>query len=200
MRVRKSVPEGYKTGSSYSSFALFSDPSTIMPESQAPAPTIRKGSRPRARELTPFCGILKVGGMAQQAWGIYNPGGHGREVEETYVSEEEDENSCPDLSQCSTISSSSVHTPVANYPIFGQPHPGNKRRFDEEEDEVMVHNTSFGDRVLAVPRRKRGELNAKLGARRIPASGLGQENNAGDFGDAEFLDYGLAGEVEMGGV
>jgi hypothetical protein len=200
MRVRKSVPEGYKTGSPYSSFALFSDPSIKNPSSQTSSATTKKGSRPRARELTPFCGILKVGGMAQQAWGIYNPSGHGQEYDEAHMSTEEEEDDCPFLSQSSTISSSSVQTPVVNYPIFGNQNPGNKRRFDEDEEDVMVHHSGLGGRIFAKPKQKKGDLNTRFGAGRVPVIGFGQENGAGDFEDAEFLDYELAGEVEMGGV
>ena len=199
MRVRKSVPEGYKTGSSYSSFALFSDPSTNTPHSQTSSPSIKKGTRPRARELTPFCGILKVGGMAQQAWGVYNPSPHAQEFEESQVLVEDDDDDCPALSQGSTISSSSIDTPVENYPIFGQLNPGNKRRFSEEDEEVMMHHPGFGDRIIAKPRRKRNDSNGKFGTGHISAFGLGQENK-GDFEEAEFLDYGLAREVEMSDV
>jgi hypothetical protein len=194
MRVRKGVPEGYKTHSPYSTFALFIEPSTAPQEPDVPVSLSpkTKGSRPRARELTPFCGILKVGGLAQQTWGIYNPTGHGGE----YDDEEEGDDGCPGLSQGSTISSS---PPRKNYPIFGQLNPGNKRRFEEEEDEIMMQNPRFGDRILAVPRRKKGDGIMKLGGQ-TPGFGVGQENH-GDFEEAEFLDYDLVGgEVEMGGV
>ena len=66
MRVRKSVNEGYKTtvddADAYSAFALWSD---------AAAAATTTGARPVAvatgrRELVPFCGIHKVGGLAVQ--------------------------------------------------------------------------------------------------------------------------------------
>ncbi|KAL2065561.1 hypothetical protein VTL71DRAFT_3231 [Oculimacula yallundae] len=218
MRVRKSVPEGYKTGS-YSAFTLFADnttpssntntPTSAMPDSSSP-PALK--TRPRAgnRELTPFCGILTVGGMAAQQWGIYNP--NGGEMDEDLSEEDE----VPFLSsQGSTISSSSLddkYTPG-----------GNKRRFFDDEDVnfnldsnassnfnsngFMNFSPNLGERVLAVPRRKNtaGKAPARTaGQVRI----FGQENfnvgrsgngNGEDFEDAEFLDYGLAGEVEMSG-
>lgn len=70
MRVRKSVPEGYKTGSPYSGFALWADPdsctgasrTTSSPLPPMPAPA----AVPSRRELLPFCGINKVGGLASQ--------------------------------------------------------------------------------------------------------------------------------------
>ncbi|KAI0172890.1 ribonucleotide reductase inhibitor-domain-containing protein [Hypoxylon sp. FL1284] len=67
MRVRKSVPEGYKTGT-YSAFALWDETDAGVP---ANATTMGEGrSRANAistpRELLPFCGIHKVGGMGTQ--------------------------------------------------------------------------------------------------------------------------------------
>src|SRR4051812_33262795 len=66
MRIRKSVPEGYKTGSPYSSFSLFSD--STAPNSSSTITPKYKGTRPRAgmRELTPFCGLMKTGGLGVQ--------------------------------------------------------------------------------------------------------------------------------------
>ncbi|ROT35430.1 hypothetical protein SODALDRAFT_328771 [Sodiomyces alkalinus F11] len=70
MRVRKSVPEGYKTGT-YSSFKLWSDvDNTHVPvSSSAEPPTTSRSATLAAssqRELLPFCGIHKVGGLATQ--------------------------------------------------------------------------------------------------------------------------------------
>lgn len=62
MRVRKSVVEGYKTDpNSYSSFALWSD--GAKNRDVTPVPAVGGGMR---QELTPFCGIHKVGGLAVQ--------------------------------------------------------------------------------------------------------------------------------------
>ncbi|PVH70457.1 hypothetical protein DL98DRAFT_472666 [Cadophora sp. DSE1049] len=198
MRVRKSVPEGYKTGS-YSAFTLFTDSksntNSAMPDTtSSPA----RKTRPRSgnRELTPFCGILKVGGMAGQQWGIYNPGGTSGEMDEDSSSASEDE--VPFLSsQGSTISSSSIDDAITP--------GGNKRRFFEDEEPHLLNSPlnfgsgssmSMGDRVLAVPRRKKifGQENFNVGG---SGAGVGREDV--DFEDAEFLDYGLAGEVEMSG-
>jgi hypothetical protein len=195
MRVRKSVPEGYKTNG-YSAFALFAE------NAPAPSPTPTQKTvsktRPRAgaRELTPFCGILKIGGMATQAWGIYNPSGglqpHDGSI---YADDEmdEDEDEVPFLdNQGSYISNASVSRE-------------NKRRFfDDEEGDDSDERKSYssrglGERVIAVPRRKTWGSNGKFAAKG------GQENVAVvghdfDFEDAEFLDYGLDHrEVEMSG-
>ncbi|KAL7621487.1 hypothetical protein AAE478_008810 [Parahypoxylon ruwenzoriense] len=69
MRVRKSVPEGYKTGS-YSAFALWDD--NISNTGLSGTSTMGGEGRSRAnaistpRELLPFCGIHKVGGLDTQ--------------------------------------------------------------------------------------------------------------------------------------
>jgi len=192
MRVRKSVPEGYKTGT-YSAFQLFSDPGTAAPVHSDP-PTIaqRPKTRPRAgaRELTPFCGILKVGGMAQQQWGIYNSSST------SAVEEDMDDEDMPFLSsQGSTVSDVSVvDTPN-----------GHKRRFSEDEEEVENGigggGRALGERVLAVPRRKRWTGKVPDVVRIVGQENLGFAGGQDvDFEEAPFLDYGLVGEnVEMSG-
>ncbi|KAH7333266.1 ribonucleotide reductase inhibitor-domain-containing protein [Rhexocercosporidium sp. MPI-PUGE-AT-0058] len=218
MRVRKSVPEGYKTGT-FSAFTLFADnttstssPTSTMPDTTSTSPSVKTRPRSGNRELTPFCGILKVGGMAGQQWGIYNPSGAGGDMDEDTSSSDDE---VPFLSsQGSTISSSSVEGV--------SPPGGNKRRFFEDEESTSNSamnfgfgfnsnpNSALGDRVLAVPRRKKwsgkvpvhtvgqvrifGQENFNMGG-----SGVGGGKEDVDFGDAEFLDYGLAGEVEMSG-
>ncbi|KAF4630067.1 hypothetical protein G7Y89_g8071 [Cudoniella acicularis] len=193
MRVRKSVPEGYKTGSPHSGFALFSDSSAPGANSQPIANEVKKvGTRPRARELTPFCGILKVGGMMQQAWGIYSPGLQEREMEMEMEMEEEQEEEEELFPWSSQESADSVGV---GYGGFGNVGGGNKRRFEDEGVQDMpVRGFGLGERVMAVPRRRGGKVPLTSGA-----VVFGQENS-NDFGDAEFLDYGLADEVEMGGV
>ncbi|KAH6677703.1 ribonucleotide reductase inhibitor-domain-containing protein [Halenospora varia] len=213
MRVRKSVPEGYQTVPK-NTFAMFSDPSspsTTNPPSLSEGYGVKKqGTRPRARELTPFCGILKVGGMATQAWGIYNPHAHGKDLEEMEM-EEEGGDECewhPVSSQDSAVSMGYDQHSHG----FGNTHAvnANKRRFEDEGleiDDTPIHTFGFGhnERRIAIPKRRAGGLGAPP---KVPVHGgafaFGQENagfgTPGDFEDAEFLDYGLVKEVEMGGV
>lgn len=143
-----------------------------------------------------------------QQWGIYDSSAMQTsyyEDEEDEEEEDEDDDDMPVLSsQGSTISTSSVGTING----FGGPAAGNanKRRFFDEDDDGGIMEVAMpwaggngafgGERVMAVPRRKRpGSMTVRR---------CGQENGNGemDFEDAEFLDYGLAvgGEVEMGGV
>ena len=177
------MPEGYKTGS-YSAFTLFQDAPPAIEGRGAP----RVGTRPRARELTPFCGILDVGGLAQQQWGIYQHAVGGDYGEGEDGEDADDEDDTPVLSQGSTASNASTAS-------LG----GAKRRFEVEgesegdgEEDVKVRG--LGGRAIAVPRRmKNGQKAVRV---------MGQENFGDvDFEDADFLDYGLVGRDEvMGGV
>lgn len=69
MRVRKAVPEGYKTGSEYSAFTLWAEDNngrgTAASHQTSSAPSAAPYSS-TMRELEPFCGINKVGGLAFQ--------------------------------------------------------------------------------------------------------------------------------------
>ncbi|KAH8885765.1 hypothetical protein GQ53DRAFT_751105 [Thozetella sp. PMI_491] len=67
MRVRKSVPEGYKTGSAYGSFSLWADADARHNRTDGQPSLPRTSAAPAGlRELTPFCGIHKIGGLAVQ--------------------------------------------------------------------------------------------------------------------------------------
>jgi hypothetical protein len=206
MRIRKSVPEGYKTGG-YSAFTLFSDNS--LPTTP---PLSTRRTQPRStydnvkRELIPFCGILKVGGLAQQEVTGGNASG-----EEDKVPGEEN---VPTLSShCSTASNSSV-----NWHDRGR--NGNKRRFDDGEEldtRAFQHTEIWQDdelelspkskpadrawirlgsvsevRVLAVPksRRRCKGVNQELTEGGKGASTIIGQENMIDFGEADFLDYG----------
>ena len=218
MRVRKSIPEGYKTGT-YSAFTLFSE-SPVSPCTPVPyRPDVRssgvgdasnglghagkekKMGRARARELTPFCGILKVGGFAVQDMGM---------VSESDMGSEE----CPPLSsQGSTVT---VDSWVGS---FGSG-KSNKRRWECDEDEEAEQERDRAGkrdmgvlggigqgfepngRTIAVPRKMKGpsKLASGYGDPEVKIVGeMGQEMDPDvDFGEAEFLDYRLVGEeVEM---
>ncbi|QSZ32445.1 hypothetical protein DSL72_002019 [Monilinia vaccinii-corymbosi] len=191
MRIRKSVPEGYKTGS-YSAFNLFSDntPAIRSNVSSAPAstPTPRKykASRPGPgiRELTPFCGLMKVGGLDVQGYsdsGEAIEDGDEEEYEETVWG-----------SQKSMMSNDSVGS-------YGGGN-GAKRRFADEEEESENERRVLMDvegRRIAMPRTRKGEKSS-MGS--MVTRFDGNENADFDFGEADFLDYSLAEEVQMGGV
>ncbi|KAM0323135.1 hypothetical protein ACHAQA_008985 [Verticillium albo-atrum] len=182
MRVRKSVPEGYKTGS-YSAFKLWSD--AAIPSSK-PLPAFKA---PAQRELLPFCGIHNVGGFASQpapADDDYDYDGSMAEV--------------PDIDDVPGLTSSqeSVESTVAT--------SSRKRIHDDDEENAETESLQVparfqargswadGDvsprsltpvgwpnaRPMAVPRR--------LGRRKHSTLAHGSEQeNVDDFDEADFL-------------
>lgn len=127
--------------------------------------------------------------MAQQQWGNDNTAGNS----ESIIDDDEEEDCVPALSQGSTISNDSIVTQGVR-----------KRRidFDDEGDEhfEIVREQDdvlgSGERAIAVPRRKKGIT--QIGG----VMDVGQENLGADmdFGEADFLDYELAGDSQMGGI
>jgi len=207
MRVRKSVPEGYKTGT-FSGLALFSDNNSTRrnapardPSTMAP-PRRYGGAR---KELTPFCGIMKVGGLAQQA--------HTADIDDDDDDEVPEEDDVPFLSsQGSVFSDASVQPPATP--------SGHKRRLSEDaegagletimgeqgtwtEDGLSPKSRPVGfgqpwdgrieNRALARPRSRRAKA-LPFQARGGGVEGL-ENAMAMDFEDADFLDYqALAGD------
>ncbi|KZL80800.1 ribonucleotide reductase inhibitor [Colletotrichum incanum] len=186
MRVRKSVPEGYKTGT-YSSFKLWSETperrtTVVRPTNAAgnPNTTARHLSAATQRELLPFCGINKVGGLASQP---------------AHASEDEyEEGDMPGLDDMPGLSSSqeSVES-VESTASDGR----SKKRFfaDDETDEPVQmwanHSAWLESEVSPRSLAPSGWANARPFAvprksRRKPA--VEQENLAvDDFDEADFL-------------
>lgn len=101
--------------------------------------------------------------------------------------EEEEDQDVPALSQGSTNSDVSVASRGVS-----------KRRFEVDEEATIDDQdvAMSARRIIAVPRKK-GTVKANNAQVQI----VGQENTEDlDFGEADFLDYGLADEVEMAGV
>ena len=212
MRVRKSVPEGYKTGS-YCGLGLSFDsnefPTMIKDDEDVPDFDFR--GRTTFSELTPFCGILKTGGYSMQE-NVPKPSQNNNETDpfELYIS-----------SQSSVESNASLASRHCN---------GNKRRYEEAPEDAYapfifddgldlqpvsprskpVSHTRMPNlnsiRQFAIPKsRRRGDVDGKGG-------GIGDEENRDrrgaivdmDFEDAEFLqlvgDWEDQGEIEMSGV
>ncbi|KAM0283507.1 hypothetical protein ACHAQH_002458 [Verticillium albo-atrum] len=177
MRVRKSVPEGYKTGT-YSAFKLWSDAPV------APSPkTMPAFKAPAQRELLPFCGIHNIGGFASQP------------VDDN---DEEEGSDVPDIDDVPGLTSSqeSVESTFSA--------PSRKRIYDDDEEDAPTDSLQVscqtknawaeGDvsprsltlagwvnaRPMAVPRR--------LGHRKTTAAVAGSEQeNLKDFEEADFL-------------
>ncbi|KAL6901538.1 ribonucleotide reductase inhibitor domain-containing protein [Trichoderma evansii] len=158
MRVRKSVPEGYKTTGS-SAFKLWTD-NTRPGEAKAAQMVAAK---PVSRELLPFCGINKVGGLDTQPEFAYD------DIEVPALDE------IPELSMSQESTES-----IENGP--------SRKRFFDEQDDLQVQSWDGDDvgtnRAFAVPhsRIKKGSA----------LKGFGQENMAVD-GDVDFEDAGFLG-------
>ncbi|ELR07138.1 hypothetical protein VC83_02400 [Pseudogymnoascus destructans] len=199
MRIRKSVPEGYKTGS-YSSFALFSDQAPPSKPQQQPQQQRRVKQVPggAARELAPFCGIMKVGGLAVQA-----PQGG----DDEYLDDDDgvlDEDDVPGMSsQGSTLSAYSTaatHKRRLSASSVGSDDDEGAAQYSWADVEISPKTQApqqgqawggAGNRAMALPRRmKRAGAGGAMG---------GQENGV-DFEEAGFLDYAALEEVNMGGL
>lgn len=200
MRVRKSVPEGYKTGSPYSGFKLWSDADTV-----SPLLTARKALAPTSaqRELLPFCGIHSIGGLS------YQPTRDEDEDADYYsrnmflLAEEDDD--VPSLDDVPGLTSSQ-ETVDSNPPSVAGSQAGRKRFFDdagEDEPRQWTDHAAWteGDvsprsltpvgwgnaRPIAVP-RKLAQRKAAAAAAAAVASGYEQENvTMQDFEEADFL-------------
>ncbi|KAL2001702.1 hypothetical protein VTN02DRAFT_1370 [Thermoascus thermophilus] len=141
MRVRKSVPEGYKTEAmkpSIYALAAASAPLTTTTTSTASssrnASTGRLGycaARTSYAELAPFCGIHKVGNLAVQSF----PEPTGQTPSDQVSTDEGDAFSLPSSSQESVATTSSISLPPPN------PY---KRTYDDEssadEEDDSFHN------------------------------------------------------------
>ncbi|KAM3563651.1 hypothetical protein ARSEF4850_002228 [Beauveria asiatica] len=167
MRVRKSVPEGYKTEGP-SAFKLWTDNTTPN------APKIRSNTaRVASRELLPFCGINKVGGFESQP--AFARDGIVPDVD-----------AVPELTMSQeTADGSDTAT------------PSRKRIYDDDEDaqQLIGGELSPGSRgnarLIAVPhsRMKKGTAHRNVGQenRKIDQ----------DFEEAEFLVFDDEEDLDM---
>ncbi|PHH92369.1 hypothetical protein CDD83_7651 [Cordyceps sp. RAO-2017] len=168
MRVRKSVPDGYKTAGP-SVFKLWTD--------NRPATTAAAGP---PRELLPFCGINRVGGLA-------------------FPPEADDDARVPDLDAVPALT-------LSQETVDDGAEPSRKRLLDDDDDDddeggggdptlATVYNGAGGVRPVATPRRPRA-------GKAVSSTGPGQENvvvGGGDFEEADFLVYGQAREMDLSG-
>ena len=155
MRIRKSVPEGYKTEGP-SAFKIWTDNSPLPVQSTVK----RTGVRATSRELLPFCGINKVGGLDTQP---------------DFVRDNDD---VPDLDEVPGLTMSQESADGMDAEL----EPSRKRFFDDNDEEAAGFETfDASDRVLAIPQSR---LQKSVGSK-----GIDQENMATDedFEDAGFL-------------
>lgn len=188
MRVRKSVPEGYKT-SGTSAFKLWTDNTVPGAARRAPSQTTLRAT---SRELLPFCGINKVGGLDSQP--------------AFRIDDDDDEfESVPDLdavpeltmsqesmdSNASDSSRKRVHTEEesADRPTM-LAHPS--KGWDEQVSPRSFAPSQWGNsRLMAVPRTR---------VKKSPSfKHVDQENMVvdGDFEEADFLVFGQGRDMDL---
>ncbi|CEI69967.1 hypothetical protein FVEN_g7176 [Fusarium venenatum] len=153
MRVRKSVPEGYKTVGT-SAFKLWTDNAPV----NTTKTTARVPTKGASRELLPFCGINRVGGLDTQP-------------------EFEREDDVPDIDAIPELTmSQESNESAASYD------GSRKRFFDEEEDELVesrAMDVQSNSRVMAIPVSRKG-----AGLRGFVSN---NRNSGSDFEEADFL-------------
>ena len=202
MRVRKSVPEGYKTTSKGS----------VDFDRPTPSPGIRE--RLGFAELTPYCGIMKIGGHSSQ------PAPTEEDLPPLQFDNEDDGFPSSQGSKASTICADSMPAQITHVLATTM---NNKRRCDDLDQEDLLDLTTGDDyfdfqavsprtypvshtrmpnldsiRPLAVPRTRK-KWNA---APRPKQGGEVKMAEIEDFEEAEFFkpeDWATT-EVEMGGL
>ncbi|KAK5128809.1 hypothetical protein LTR85_000142 [Meristemomyces frigidus] len=179
MRVRKSVPEGYKT---HKTLGLdgFPFPSTAPPAFMTSATPVYSGGG-GSRELTPFCGLHKTGGLAVQELG-WVPSSSAPSA--TQRDSEGNVEATPTLSMSQNTLASTQGSFMSTSSVGGR---ASKKRTYEEEieddmdaffDEADVADTAPTRRVIARPKASLKRAATEPGIVIM---------DAGDFDDAPFL-------------
>ncbi|KAI0400940.1 hypothetical protein F4802DRAFT_583069 [Xylaria palmicola] len=215
MRIRKSVPEGYKT-KGYNAFALWDERDT-SPATAA----MGEGQRSRAnafsspRELLPFCGIHKVGGLDTQpaddhptqalpstrAGAPVMPayqlsfGLHGADMNDDVPrltsSQESIESSASDMALPPGVSAAGRRKRL--YVEDGEDETAGQLNLWQYGPAPDVPNNNH--RLIAVPRKPKAWAKSLIAASRVPEpEGLMVVDS--DFEEAEFLDQ-TTWEVDM---
>lgn len=172
MRVRKSVPEGYKTEGT-SAFKLWTD-NTVPNAPKVRGSSSSSSTRVASRELLPFCGINKVGGFESQP---------------AFARDDDipDEDAVPELTMSQETVDGADETAATS---------SRKRIYGDDDDKQELHGElspgSRGNaRLLAIPRSRKTK----------PAVGrhVGQQNMKvdQDFDDAEFLVFDEEQDLNM---
>ncbi|KAK3704977.1 hypothetical protein LTR37_013494 [Vermiconidia calcicola] len=135
MRVRKSVPEGYKTHKTLGTDG-FPFPSTAPP--RATTDSQRNYDSTSSRELTPFCGLHKTGGWAAQ-------GVPASSAPAVLARNDEDEDDVPSVTMSQNTLSSTQSSFVLT--ASAQPRASKKRTY---EDEIEGDMDAYFGQVEAV--------------------------------------------------
>ncbi|GAB7333070.1 hypothetical protein MBLNU13_g04751t1 [Cladosporium sp. NU13] len=181
MRVRKSVPEGYKTHKTMPT-EEFPLPSTA-PATAAPVrPTY---TTTNSRELAPFCGLHKIGGLSSQASFDAPPSS----APPAFPTGRDSNTSMPSLSMSQNTLPSTQGSMMSN----AAPEVCNKRSYEEEIEEDL---DAYFDEVEAeeqmAPVEGRRIARLKNSPQKQTNGGVDVYNPvrvavAGDFEEAPFL-------------
>jgi hypothetical protein len=191
MRVRKSVPEGYKTGKEMSGIGLFTNNAKAIPRAASttatPAAASARTAPPpppptKAAELQPFCGIHKVGGLAPQA---FNPLHDHNELvvpglDEVPSLSRSQASAASDADDASTWGGRATRKRMISYDEDEE--EGNRILFPQEA--VEASGPVAAGRTIAIPRRRKADM--------MPADARSKDGRAAgdDFEDAAFLEPG----------
>lgn len=145
MRIRKSVPEGYKTHKTLHSSGLYDHSGYFLDsgvqDHDSTIPTTHLSTtRAAYAELSPFCGLHKVGGMAVQPLPVVSSGCYGHVLGQSGAvrAKEPDPWSLP-----SSQESTDSYIPFP---------PSNKRTLTSDEDEDEDDKNEFGNDILSQER------------------------------------------------
>lgn len=219
MRVRKSVPEGYKTGT-YTAMGLFKDDLDTLPHEDSgsttppqPAPASSAARRPSynssQRELLPFCGINKIGGLSSQPSFTFDspspPPSHGFPLGDGIVPSIDDVPSLSSSQDSIKSSSSALSINVTHAATSAT----RKRVYDDGEESdtpsvsdcLQVPSGEWMDgqvsprslvpvgwentRVMAVPRKMRQHLRAASSVPAVTINKFGHKGMGGGGLDQE---------------
>ncbi|KAM7205312.1 putative ribonucleotide reductase [Rhypophila sp. PSN 637] len=222
MRVRKSVPEGYKTGSACSGFSIWSDSNSgasgnnFSAADHRPVPAVPSSQYvggSSARELTPFCGIHKVGGLAAQPETIdYSFLRNGSSEFNSMPSSQESNSSVTSAMAATSkteMNRKRIYTEEEDAEEQATPEENDIQRYTSGADwldgEISPRSTApaeWGEnnaRVMAVPRRRIAatttRANGNGGGLLLPPGASGPANGGqgnmvvDDFEEASFLDF-----------
>lgn len=186
MRVRKSVPEGYKTHKTLGTDG-FPFPSTAPPTYIKTPSLSTSSSQGSARELTPFCGLHKTGGWAAQSPADFPPSSAPPALQHQRADMDAFDSGLdylPNLSMTqSTVPSSQGSFASGLSATAG---PGKKRTYEEEVEDDL---DSYFDEVDAMAQGGEGRRIAPLrGGQKPYLQGVGNTAvNVSDFDEAPFL-------------
>ena len=183
MRVRKSVPDGYKNKQKI--FCDFSKPSAASTSRSDPT----RSTSTSFNALLPYCGILKVGGYESQ-----QPVPEEADLPPLQSDHDDWDFPSSQESNVSTISNSSLispaYTPIAT--ISGH----KRRREDADEEDLDLESQPVSPRSRPISHTRMPNLNdirtialpkSRRKVSQVKEIRESEMLDVGDFGEAEFL-------------